>query len=82
MIRLAAEFFFLCAVNSIHPTLFVNTNGECIAMCEANSDRPHGCYDNYGQSLTDCLDDNGKSILCDAYIYTISSDDYEIIKKP
>ena len=80
MIKLAAEYFFLCAINSLHPTIFVS-EGHCVAMCEANSDKPHGCFDNYGQSLTDCFDDRGRSVLCDAYIYEIGSDDYEILVK-
>ncbi len=78
MIRLAAEYFFLCAINSLHPTLFINPHGHCVAMCDANSDKPHGCYDNYGQSLTDCYDDRGRSQLCDAYIYHITFEDYDI----
>ena len=78
MIRLAAEFFFLCAVNSSHPTIFVNEEGDCVAMCEANSDHPHGCYDNYGDSLTDCFDRHGHSTLCDARFYQVTDDDYSI----
>lgn len=81
MIRLAAEYFFLCAINSLHPTVFVNQYGHCVAMCDENSDKPHGCYDNYGQSLTDCFDNRGRSQLCDAYIYEITTEDYEVVKK-
>lgn len=80
MIRLVAEYFFLCAINSAHPTIFID-DGKCVAMCDANSDRPHGCYDNYGQSLTDCFDDNGIQGLCDAYIYALTPDDYEVVEK-
>lgn len=50
-------------------------------MCDANSGHPHGCYDNYGQSLTDCFDDRGRSQLCDAYVYEISLDDYDILTR-
>lgn len=81
MIWLAAEFYFLCAINSLHPTIFVNEYGDCVAMCDANSDRPHRCYDTYGQSLTDCYDNRGRSQLCDAYIYEITAEDYEVVKK-
>jgi hypothetical protein len=81
MIRLAAEYFFLCAINTLHPTIFVNQYGSCVAMCDENSDRPHSCYDSYGMSLTGCFDDRGRSILCDAYIYIIDLDDYDIVKK-
>lgn len=80
MIRLAAEFYFMCAINSLHPSIFVNQYGTCVAMCDANSDKPHGCFDNYGASLTDCFDDRGRSQLCDAYIYEVTTDDYEITK--
>lgn len=81
MIRLSAGFYFLCAVNSLHPTVFVNEYGVCVAMCDASSDRPHGCYDNYGAPLTDCFDNRGRSTLCDAYIYEITAEDYEVVKK-
>lgn len=77
MIRLASQFFFLCAINSLHPTIFVE-EGKCVAMCDENSDKPHGCFDNYGQSLTDCFDNRGRSTLCDAYVYEITAEDYEI----
>ena len=50
MIRLAAEYFFLCAINSLHPTVFVNQYGHCAAMC-------------------------------DAYVYEITTEDYEVVKK-
>jgi hypothetical protein len=80
MIYLAAEYFFLCAVNSAHPTIFVD-DGKCVAMCDASSDYPHGCYDSYGHSLTDCFDDNRNSGLCDAYIYAVTPDDYEVVEK-
>ena len=81
MIRLAAEFYFLCAITTLRPTVFVNEFGKCVAMCEAEKTVPHGCFDNYGMSLTDCFDDRGRSTLCDAYIYEITAEDYEIIKK-
>lgn len=80
MVRIAAEYFFLCAINSLHPTVFINPYGSCVAMCDSNSDTPHGCYDNYGASLTDCFDNRGRQMLCDAYIYEIGTDDYEIVK--
>lgn len=81
MIRLAAEFYFLCAITTLRPTIFVNEFGKCVAMCEAEETVPHGCFDNYGMSLTDCYDDRGRSQLCDANIYEITNEDYEIIKK-
>lgn len=81
MIRLAAEFYFLCSLTTLHPTVFVNEYGQCVAMCEPNRNIPHGCFDNYGQSLTDCFDNRGRSTLCDAYVYEITTEDYEIIKK-
>lgn len=79
MIRLAVDFFILCSINALHPTIFVES-GACIAMCDAHSDQPHECFDESGQSLTDCFDDQGRSQLCDAYIYEITTDDYEITK--
>jgi len=81
MIRLAAEYFFLCAINSLHPTIFVNEYGRCVAMCDANSDRPHSCYDDTGEPLTDCFSRSGREQLCDAYIYEITTEDYEVVKK-
>jgi hypothetical protein len=80
MIRLAAEFFFLCHMATIHPVIFVNQFGKCVAMCESGH-VPHGCYDNYGASLTDCFDNRGRSQLCDAEVYEITTDDYEIITR-
>lgn len=81
MIRLAAEYFFLCSLNTLHPTVFVNQLGTCVAVCDHTMEIPHGCFDNYGQSLTPCFDNRGRSRLCDAYIYIIEFDDYDILKK-
>ena len=76
MIRLAAEYLFLCLTTSIHPTLFISDTGGCIAMCDAHSETPHACYEN-GHSLTDCYSDEGQSQLCDAYLFWISESDYD-----
>lgn len=81
MIRLAEGFYFLCVIHSAHPTIFVNEHGECVAMCDESSSYPHGCYDKRGKSLTDCFDDGGRSQLCDAYVYEITAEDYDVTEK-
>lgn len=80
MIRIAAEYFFLCALSNLHPTIFVDQEGACVAVCDKTCE-PHGCYDADGQPLTECFDSNGKSQLCDAYVYALTPDDYDIIEK-
>lgn len=80
MIRLAAEYFIICSIHAIHPTLFIDVDtGECVAMCDARTDQPHACYQD-GHSLTDCFTDEGQSQLCDAYVHMITQDDYEVIQ--
>lgn len=73
IVYLAAEYFFLCALNTNHPTIFIDEDTrECIAICDKDS-YPVACYKD-GKSITDCFDDNGNSMLCDAYIYEISKE--------
>ena len=81
MVWLSQELYFLCVLNVLHPTIFLNgETGECVAMCDANSDRPHACFDANGQSLTDCFDANHNPQLCDAYFIEVTDEDYEVTK--
>lgn len=78
MIRLSAEFLFMCAVGT-RPTVFVD-NGECIAIC-TNKTAPEPCYNETGESITDCFDNDGRSQLCDAYFIQITDDQYEFYRE-
>ena len=80
IVYLAAEYFFLCTINTAHPTVFVDEKTrECIAVCD-NHTEPHQCFKD-GHSVTDCYTDSGESTLCDAYIYTLKSSEIQNTKE-
>jgi hypothetical protein len=70
IIYLSAEYYFLCTINTAHPTVFVSDTRECIAVCDSHTE-PQQCFKD-GHSVTECYTDSGESTLCDAYIYTLN----------
>lgn len=82
MIWLAEELLFLCSLNVLYPTIFVSTDGDCVAMCEnglASGEDLHACFDSLGKPLTACFDERHRQQLCDAYIVEVNDDQWEML---